>query len=465
MNVKIPTLFRRNTLKKPIFALLAVLILTPACATGPGSDSLERHETIPWISPGMPVHRWTLPNGLKLIVLENHSSPTFAWQTWFRVGSRDESPGKTGLAHLFEHMMFKGTRFRKDGEFSRLLDEAGAEGENAFTSQDHTAYIQDLPVESLELIASLESERMRDLIVDEAAFSTEREVVQNERRMRTENSPDGTIYQELFGLAFDKQAYHWPVIGYEADLSSMKAEDAREFYDRWYRPNNATIVVVGDVQPARVLELVRKKYGKLEAGQAAPRNTTLDPPILKPRKKELRLNIQSEKLMLGYRAPEADHADTPAILMLDAVLAAGKSSRLSRALVETGIASVAYGYPLMNVAPSLYLVGATLQPGRKAGDAEQRILREISLLAGKAPSKAEMSRALNQLEFAFYSQLSTHAGIANFLGEGETDLGRFEKEFEFRDSLRKVTPEQVQAAARKWLSPESRVTLVGKPKK
>ena len=445
--------------------LMTALLGIEGCASTPAAIKTEKHETLAWISPGPSVHRWTLANGLKLIVLENRTSPTFAWQTWFRVGSRDEAPGRTGLAHLFEHMMFKGTSFRKDGEFSRLLDEAGAEGENAFTSQDHTAYIQDLPVESLELIASLENERMRGLIVDEAAFSTEREVVQNERRMRMENSPDGTIYQELFGLAFDKQAYRWPVIGYEPDLAAMTAQDAREFYDRWYRPNNATIVVVGDVDAEAVHALVKRKYGSFEPGPSMLRNTVVDAPISKPRRKELPLNIQSEKLMMGYRAPEADHPDTPAILMLDAVLAAGKSSRLSRALVESGIASTAYGYPLMNVAPSLYLVGATLQPGKSASEAEKRILSEIEKLAKKAPSQAEMSRSLNQLEFAFYSQLSTHSGIANFLGEGETDLGRFEKEFEFREALRKVQPKQVQEAARKWLSPDVRVTLIGKPKK
>ncbi len=453
------------TVKNLAPLLLITLLAMQGCASSTLSSGHGTHEKIAWISPGPSVHRWTLANGLKLIVLENHTSPTFAWQTWFRVGSRDEVPGRTGLAHLFEHMMFKGTKYRKDGEFSRLLDEAGAEGENAFTSQDHTAYIQDLPVESLELIANLESERMRGLIVDESAFSTEREVVQNERRMRMENSPDGTIYQELFGLAFDKQTYRWPVIGYEADLAAMTAQDAREFYDRWYRPNNATIVVVGDVDPEAVHALVVKKYGDLEPGPTLSRNNAVDALISKPRRKELQLNIQSQKIMMGYRAPEADHPDTPAILMLDAVLAAGKSSRLSRALVETGVAITSYGYPLMNVAPSLYLVGATLQPGKSATEAEKLILVEIEKLSRKSPTASEMARALNQLEFAFFSQLSTHAGIANFLGEGETDLGSFEKEFGFREALRKVTPDQVRDIARKWLKASSRITLIGKPKK
>ena len=434
------------------------------CATTATSNK-SAHTTATWISGEKIVHRWTLKNGLKLVVLEDHSSPTFAWQTWFRVGSRDEQLGRTGLAHLFEHMMFKGTKTRADGEFDRLLDEAGAEGQNAFTSNDHTAYVEELPIDSLDLVASLESERMRGLIVDENAFKTEREVVQNERRMRTENSPDGMLYQELFGLAFVKQSYRWPVIGYARDLEQMNAQDAREFYDRWYRPNNATIVVVGDVRPDEILALVERKYGSFEAGILPDRSKDKDSPPSSPRFKQLEMNIQTDKLMIGYPAPEALHGDTPAILMLDAILAAGNSSRLHRALVETGIASSVYAYPLMNVAPSLYIIGASLQSQHHAAKAEKIILSEIAKLSRTPPTSAEIERALNQMEFSFFEGLNSNSEIANFLGQAETDLGGFEKEFEIRSALKKVTAAEIQKAASNWLREKTRSTVVGTPKK
>jgi zinc protease len=362
-------------------------------------------------------------------------------------------------------MMFKGTQFRADGEFDRLLDEAGAEGQNAFTSHDHTAYVEELPIESLELVASLESERMRGLLVDEKAFKTERDVVQNERRMRTENSPDGTLYQELFNLAFEKQSYRWPVIGYARDLEQMNAQDAREFYDRWYRPNNATLVIVGDVNPAAIHSLVESKYGSFEAGMLPARNDAKDAVAKIPRRLEMEMNIQADKLMMGYPVPEALHGDTPAILLLDAILAAGNSSRLHRALVETGVASSVYGYPLMNVAPSLYIVGAALQSGHRASEAEEIILNEISKLTWIPPTQAEIERALNQMEFSFFEGLNSNAEIAGFLGQAETDLGSFEREFEFRNALKKVSATDIQKVAGRWLRKQGRSTVIGTPKK
>ena len=450
---------------------LAIPIGGTGCASLPGpGNGIARHQGVKWVSGDNSVQRWTLANGLKLIVLEDHSSPTFAWQTWFGVGSRDEEDQKTGLAHLFEHMMFKGTRFRPDGEFDRLLDAAGAEGQNAFTSNDHTAYVQELPIESLELIATLESERMRGLMVDDQAFKTEREVVQNERRMRTENSPDGMMYQEMFGVAFKKQAYRWPVIGYAKDLEGMSASDARAFYDKWYQPKNATIVVVGDVNPRHIVNLVLAKYGSL--GTSASQGTlpspmrtyAIEPAQNQARRKDIALNMQVDKALVGWKVPEALHQDTAALLVLDSILTSGNSSRLNQALVDSGIASGVFGYHLMAVEPSLYLVGFTLQPGKRISLGESTLLKVVDSISKTPPTEDEMEKAKTRLEFDFFDGLNSNDEIANLLGEAETDLGAFEKTFELRTKISKVTAQEVSQAARKWLNPNSRNTVIGQPK-
>jgi zinc protease len=234
----------------------------------------------------------------------------------------------------------------KDGEFDRILEAAGAEGQNAFTSRDYTAYIQELPKDKLELMARLESDRMVNLLVNDKAFKTETEVVQNERRFRNENSPDGTMFQELFELAFTKHPYHWPVIGYQTDLDRMSGKDAVEFYKSFYSPNHATIVVVGDVTPAEVMKVVEKHYGNLPAQQAPVRTLEEEPAQTSARHKILKLNMKTEKIIMGYHIPSIQSQDMPAIELLQALLGGGKSSRLHKALVDKGIATAVEVYSM-----------------------------------------------------------------------------------------------------------------------
>lgn len=258
--------------------LISVLALfLSACSTAKPAKMNEST----WLSSAntsnsSKVYKYELENGLKLIVLEDHSAPTFAYHTWFSVGSMDEDPKYTGLAHLFEHMMFKATKNHPDGDFDHILESAGAEGENAFTNRDYTGYVQSLPRhgkrDNLELIAELESDRMVNLIVDEEVLNKEREVVQNERRFRNENSPEGKMYERVYELAFKKHSYHWPVIGYEEHLQRTKAKECYEFYKRYYAPNNATIVIVGDVKHTDALNIVSKYYGAIPSSKIARRN-------------------------------------------------------------------------------------------------------------------------------------------------------------------------------------------------
>lgn len=410
------------------------------------------------------VHRFSLPNGLKLLVVKNSDSPTFAYQTWFNVGSRNETPGKTGLAHLFEHMMFKQTKNLGPDEFDRTLERVGAEGMNAFTSRDYTAYVQELPVaegKNLDLIAKMESDRMVNLIVDEKALKTETEVVQNERRLRNENSPDGTMYQEIFGVAFKVHPYRWPVIGYEQDLASMTAKDAMDFYRSHYSPNRAVIVIVGDVNPNEAFETIKKYYGHLKAQPDHDPKIQPEPEQKEVRRKTLKLNIQVEKLMMGFHAPEVTHADAPALDVLRAVLATGKSSRLQRSLVDMGIASSTASFNLNDADPSLLMILANLQKGRRAAEAEAVILRDLKRLTTQKVSADELARAKNQLTYEFYSSLDSASELANTLGQTELIFGSFTRGIQYYRQIDAVTAEQLMDVAKKYLKPESRTVLMG----
>jgi len=407
------------------------------------------------------VNRYVLENGLRVLIIEDHSSPTLAYNTWFRVGSRNEILGRTGLAHLFEHMMFKGTKDHPEGDFDKLLEAAGEEGENAFTSRDYTAYVQELPSDKLDLIAKLESDRMVNLVVDEKSFRTELEVVQNERRFRNENNPDGTMYQELFGLAFTKHPYHWPVVGYQEDLEKMSATDAREFYHSYYSPNHATVIIVGDVEPERALGIVKKHYGDIPAQPAQTHDVEAEPLQTSAKHKILKLNIQVEKLLLGYKIPEIASGEIPALNLLQTILTGGKSSRLYRALVSTGIASGIDAYDLEDKDPSLLIFTSNLQKGKKATQAEAIIQRELQRIAREAVSEQELERAKNRLNFGFYEGLASNEDKAHFLGHYEAVGDDFALGIKIQKKIQTVSAADIQAVAKHYLDSKNRSVITG----
>ncbi len=446
--------------RRSVLALLSLTLMAwiTGCST---VGSIEKEgKKVPFFG-SMEVQRFVLPNGLKLLVLEDSSSPTFAYQTWFRVGSRDEEVKYTGLAHLFEHLMFKGTKNLPEGQLDRLMEQAGAEGQNAFTSRDYTAYVQELPKDKLDLIAKLESDRMVNLLVNDASFKTEREVVQNERRMRNENSPDGLMYQEIFGLAFQKHSYHWPVIGYAEDLERMTSKEPREFYQSYYAPNHATILVVGDVKAHDVLETIVKYYGSLEAKKSPEHIIPREPEQTTPRRKILKLSTQVQKLMVAYPVPAATNEDIPTLEVMRTVLAGGKSSRLSKALVDTGITTSIDTYDLDDKDPSVLIFAASGQRGKKVVQAESVILKEIEKFKKAPISQSELDRAKNSLQAQFYEGLSSSSEKANFLGHYETISDSFRTGVDIFTKIGAVTATQIQAAAIKYLNPNSRSVVMG----
>jgi zinc protease len=380
------------------------------------------------------------------------------------VGSRNENPKYTGLAHLFEHMMFKGTKAYPDGKFDKLLEAAGVEGENAYTTQDHTTYIQELPKERLDLIIELESDRMTNLIVDEKSFATEREVVQNERRWRNENSPDGTLYQEIFTQAYSTHPYHWPVIGYEEDLNRMSAQDARIFYQQYYAPNHAIIIVCGDVKASEVFSKIKKAYGSLRPSLVANPVIPMDAPFEGPKHQQLALNIQVEKIYAAYPIPAGTHADATVLDLLAEILGGGKSSRLQRSLVNTGIAKAVEVYSRDSLDPGLFIIGADLQAGKKATHAEAQILRDIEHISKHGVTKEELTRAKNRIQFGFYSALEENTSRASLLGKFEILENDYSRALNRLNQSKMVTSEDIKTVINTYLKANLRTVVTGVPK-
>lgn len=439
--------------------ILTLVFISFGCSTAPRAIFEGDSKFI----GDMKVHRYRLENGMKVLILEDHSSPTFAYHTWFNVGSKDEQKGLTGLAHLFEHMMFKETKNLKEGEFDRLLESAGAEGENAFTSRDYTGYIQSLPKDKLDLITRVESERMVNLIVNKKALDTEREVVQNERRLRKENNPDGQLYERLYQMAYTRHPYHWPVIGYEADLNATTKDSAESFYKRFYAPNNATVVIVGDVNPNDAMAKISKYYGALKPMPIDRKEAPKEPTQKAERSETKALKIQVPKLVVGYHTINVNHADLPALEILRNVLSEGKGSRLYRKLVDSSIATEVSVGNDENVYPGLFVFSVNMQKGRTAEQALSMIDQEIdAMIAGRA-SKEEIDRAIAMHRFGTYDGLASNYRKAYFLGFYETVAGRFERGTEIIDAFKSVTPQDLARVARTYLKSQSRNIVIGVP--
>ena len=413
-------------------------------------------------SPGpltSPPTKATLENGLRVIVMEDHSAPLVAVQVWYHVGSKNEVVGKRGLAHMFEHLMFKGTARTAPEEFTRRIDEVGGE-DNAFTSEDVTVYHERMPAEHLELALWLEADRMRGLKVTEAALATEREVVKEEKRLRLENDPIGRTLEAFRALAWTKHPYAWTPAGTIEDLDSLTVADAKAFYDRWYQPNNAVLVICGDVDTKEAMSKVKKYFGPVPAGPAPARDIAPEPVQTELRAKTLTLPTQLPVLVGGYKIPARAHADTPALEVLSVILSAGQSSRLYAELVQDrGLAVFAGGGTDASEDPGLFMVYAAFLPDVSPKKLEAALLEQIDAVAAKGVDAREMQKAKNQLTAGYVFSLDTADGKADALGDAELLEGSYERFLEGAARYEKVTAEDVQRVAKTWLT-RSTLTLV-----
>src|SRR5258706_852658 len=284
-------------------------------------------------APAPGVAEATLENGLRVLVLEDHRSPVVSIQVWYRVGSRNERPGATGLAHFLEHMMFKGTPTYGKGEFARLVEQNGGQ-DNAFTTQDETSYFVDIAADRVDMVLRLEADRMRHLLLDPKEIDSDRHVVMDERRTRTEDDADGLIAEEMNSLAFKAHPYRWPIIGWMEDIKRINATELRAFYDTYYQPNNAILVVVGDVTAASLTTTVRQLFGSIPRGPEPPPVTAIEPPQIDDRRVVVKkAGAQLPIVDLAWHVPNHRSPDAPALELLSTILSEGRASRLYRKLV------------------------------------------------------------------------------------------------------------------------------------
>lgn len=442
--------------------------IVAGCSTGPDTknttqDLSHSHKTENFYGQ-MKLEKFTLANGLKLVVLQDDRSPTFSYHTWFDVGSMDEQVGLTGLAHLFEHMMFKATKNNAEGVFDRKLEGAGTQQKNAFTSRDYTAYVQSLPKDKLEMIAELESDRMVNLIVEKDVLDKEREVVKNERRFRTENSPDGTMYEKLYELMYKTHPYHWPIIGYEKDLDNATTEQCYQFYQNHYAPNNATIVIAGNIDPDQALSVIKKYYGHLKSQKISKYSGPAEPEQLAPKTTVMRLPISVEKIFVAFRMPNQRHPDAPVIELLGNIIAHTQTSRLYKRLVDAGIATNVDAYYNSGKSEGMFIIMANMQQGRKAADAKKIIFKEIGRLRTGGITAAELRAALNRYKFDLFTSLESNFSKAQHIGFLETVMGSAGKGATLLKKMERLSAADVNRAARQYLTKNSSTTIVGIPK-
>ena len=416
-----------------------------ACAAGP--DSGDTHE-------------YQLSNGLKLIVREDHRAPTVAHMAWYRAGSIDEVNGKTGVAHVLEHMMFKGTDKVKAGEFSRLVAAVGGR-ENAFTSRDYTAYFQQVEKSKLEDVIKLESDRMSNLNFDDAEFLKEIQVIMEERRLRTEDNPSSLLNESLMATAYMSSPYRHPVIGWMNDLQNMKASDARDWYRSWYTPNNVTVVISGDVDAKKVLNMAEKYYGAAAAHELPVRKPQIEPPQKGIKQVQVKALADSAQLAMAWKVPrlEPGKLDDPepyALELLTAVLDGYDNARLNRMLVkqEKVVNDVGVGYDMISRGPELFLISTTMAKGKTVEQAQASIRKALDELKQKGILESELKRIkVRILSDQIYKRDSIFGQAMEI---GSTEMAGFSwKDIDYMlEKMQTITPEQVQAVAKKYLVDE-----------
>ena len=409
------------------------------------------------------VQSYQLHNGLKVLVLENHRAPVVVSQIWYKVGGSYEHDGITGLSHVLEHMMFKGTKKHPAGEFSEIIAANGGR-ENAFTSMDYTAYFQRIAKDRLELCLELEADRMHNLLLDEKEFAREIEVIKEERRLRTDDKPTALTYERFNAVAYTNNPYRHPVIGWMEDLDNLTIKDVREWYNTWYAPNNATLVIAGDVDAGDVFQMVKKHFASI------PMSTI---PRLKPRTEAQQYGIQRVSvqvpakipyLIMGYKVPSLmtvdDEADAYALEVLAGILDGGNSARLSDRLVRGKqiATSASAGYSLSARHETMLTLSAIPADGVSLLDIETALRREVSLLQETPVSDDELERIKAQVVAANVYQQDSIFYQAMEVGIMETVGLQWQKKDEYVAKVQAVTAEQIQQVARRYLQ-DSRLTV------
>ncbi|QSX40709.1 M16 family metallopeptidase [Shewanella cyperi] len=406
------------------------------------------------------IQEFTLNNGMKIMVLEDSSIPNANMYLFWKVGSRNEAPGITGISHFFEHMMFNGAKKYGPKMFDRTMEAAGG-ANNAYTTENTTVYTDWFPSSALETIFDLEADRIANLDINAKMVESERGVVASERTTGLENSNWRTLMEELKGAAFRAHPYSWPVIGHESDIAAWTLDDLVQYHKTYYAPNNAVVVVAGDVKLAEVKALADKYFAPIPA-QAPPRDIkTVEP----EQKGERRVYVQkasvtSPNVMMAYHVPATRHEDYYALDLLASILSQGNSSRLYQALVDKELALEVDTYFPMSFDPNLYYLMGVAAPGVSADQLEKALIAETNKIAAEGVTQEELEKAKNIKLMDFYRTMETIDGKANTLGTYELFFGSFDKLFSAPDAYNKVTTADIQRVVQTYLKRANRTVAI-----
>ena len=435
---------------------LAALLLLAACAALPARAAVD--------DAALRTRVTTLDNGLTLLTLPDPSTPAVAFQMWVRVGSKDEAR-YTGLAHLFEHMMFRGTKRLPPESHERLIESRGGRV-NAYTTADHTVYHADVAPDALPLVIELEAERLAHLAIDEATLASERQVVLEERRLRTEDQPTGRVFEALLGLTFMAHPYRVPVIGWRSDIERVSVEECRRFFATYYAPNNIVIAITGAFDEEDAIARVRRALGGLERVEPIPRNPTREPPQRGERRATVYFDVRSPILAMTWHAPPSGHPDGEALDVASLVLSGGRSSRLYRELVyEAQQALSAEGGYWELADAGIFYAYAMVRPDGNVDRVERLFQREIERLREVPVPEAELAKAKRQIEVGLLRGTATAHALASRIARDWVTFGRIRPIEERLAAYRAVTAADVQRVARTYLRDEKRnvIRLVAPP--
>lgn len=402
------------------------------------------------------VEKYQLANGLTVLLYEDHSTPSFSFNQWFRVGSVNEQPGRTGLAHFFEHLMFKGTLKHPSRDYEKIIQVNGGMF-NAFTTTDYTGYFANMPAGKLETVIELESDRMRNLQFDAKEIQSEREVVKEERRLRFDNDVMGMMQEAIFRTVFKVHSYHTMAIGSMKDLDAASIDDLKAFYNTYYAPNNAIIAIVGDFQKSEAKQLIEKYYGKIPTQLIPAETVSPEPEQKSARRLTIKKAVQNPTVAVTYATAKTGDADTYALDLLSNILGDGVSSRLHRKLLYTRqIVSAISSNSWTPKYPGIFQIIASVKSGTPPDKVVEAILSEVNQFRDTLVSDAELEKAKNQIMMSFVSELKTNAGKARALVINEVIGKDYRNLFTDLDHYQAVTKEQIQQVAKKYLAPQRR---------
>lgn len=413
-------------------------------------------------------HTYELDNGMGVVVKVDKRAPIAVHQVWYRVGSHFEQNGITGISHMMEHMMFKGTETHGPGEFSKIVSKLGGK-DNAFTSTDYTAYYQIVGSQHLETVMEMEADRMRNVVMSDEEFFKERDVVAEERRWRIEDKPSSLLYEQFKATAFMNSPAHHPVIGWMQDVQQWQPDEAFAWYKRWYAPNNATLVVVGDVNPDEVYAYAKKYYGKHSPESIEAPKPQQEITQIGERRIKIKGNTKLSNVLMGFHTPtlvtakdEATKQEVFALEVLSSILAGDESSRLMKNLIRKGdkVISASASFDSTSRITSLFTFNATPAEGVSTDVVEAAIWEEIAKLQKEQVSKAELERVLAQAEAQYIYHQDSLQSQANVLGALISVGLPLDTLDNWVENLRKVTPEQIQAVANKYFSEDKQTVAV-----